>query len=250
MAKKIGMNITNNTSTSRFLSLINKDDDRYSSLSLKEEKKMINDNINNREKINELLILHNMKLVTHLCKKYNSTSFDYDEMIASGMEGLTIAATRFNIKANTKFSTYAAFWIRKYILKQFYDKHNSNINSKAISINNTFDSSDESKTTFENIINSQMIDDTNIRTSPLEIISNNNSLEIYKNILNHIYTNEFDDIDKKIFEMYFINRLTLNTISKHINKSIAAIVHRKTKILKQLKNILSDKYNIYTYTDI
>lgn len=63
----------------------------------------------------ETLIMHNMRLVVHVAKRY-SQSVDQDELISIGSVGLIKAVKTFNIEKSTQFSTYAAKCIDNEIL--------------------------------------------------------------------------------------------------------------------------------------
>jgi RNA polymerase primary sigma factor len=64
--------------------------------------------------INEL-VLHNLKFVVLLANKFIGMGLNIDDLIQEGNRGLIEAAKRFTPDKNTKFITYAQFWIRKYL---------------------------------------------------------------------------------------------------------------------------------------
>lgn len=61
------------------------------------------------------LILENRGLVIHYAKQY-AANLSMDDRIGEGMVGLTIAAQRYSPNEQTKFSTYASFWIKSRLL--------------------------------------------------------------------------------------------------------------------------------------
>lgn len=63
----------------------------------------------------EVLISHNLRLVAHIVKKYN-TSGEADDLISVGSIGLIKAINTFQYGKNTQFSTYAARCIENEIL--------------------------------------------------------------------------------------------------------------------------------------
>jgi RNA polymerase sigma factor (sigma-70 family) len=81
-----------------------------------------NDNIYD-EKIAELF-----PLVRSLAKKYSSNSHDIDDLVQEGIIGVIKAVDNFDETKATKFSTYAVFWIKKYIL-DYLNRHYSAIHS-------------------------------------------------------------------------------------------------------------------------
>lgn len=64
--------------------------------------------------LNEL-VLHNLKFVVLLANKFIGMGLNIDDLIQEGNKGLIEAAKRFTSDKDTKFITYAQFWIRKYL---------------------------------------------------------------------------------------------------------------------------------------
>ena len=63
------------------------------------------------------LILSNLKLVVKIALGYYNTYLNVRDLIQEGNIGLMQAVRKYNPYKGTKFSTYASFWIRAYILK-------------------------------------------------------------------------------------------------------------------------------------
>lgn len=63
-----------------------------------------------------LLIEHNLRLVAHISKKYESTGDDPDDLISIGTIGLMKAVNTFDMDKGTKLATYAARCIDNEIL--------------------------------------------------------------------------------------------------------------------------------------
>ena len=62
------------------------------------------------------LIEHNMRLVSHIVKKYYSTFPDPDELLSVGSLGLIKAIDTFKYDAGTRFATYGAKCVQNAIL--------------------------------------------------------------------------------------------------------------------------------------
>lgn len=60
-----------------------------------------------------LLIEHNLRLVSHIVRKYYSTQKCQDDLVSIGSIGLIKAVDSFNPESGTKFATYAARCIQK-----------------------------------------------------------------------------------------------------------------------------------------
>jgi RNA polymerase sigma-32 factor len=67
------------------------------------------------------LVMSNLKLVVKIALEYYSTYLNILDLIQEGNVGLLHAVKKYNPYKSTKFSTYASFWIRAYILKYIMD---------------------------------------------------------------------------------------------------------------------------------
>ena len=70
------------------------------------------------EDARQKLILHNLRLVAHIVRKYYSTSKNQDDLVSIGTIGLVKAVDSFNIDNGARFATYAAKCIQNSILSQ------------------------------------------------------------------------------------------------------------------------------------
>lgn len=64
----------------------------------------------------ELLILHNLRLVAHIAKKYNSIQKDMEELISIGTVGLIKAILSYDAEKSIRLATYASRCIENEIL--------------------------------------------------------------------------------------------------------------------------------------
>lgn len=64
------------------------------------------------------LIEHNLRLVAHICKKFESSGIDKDDLISIGTIGLIKAINSFSQDRGTRLATYAARCIENEILMQ------------------------------------------------------------------------------------------------------------------------------------
>ena len=62
------------------------------------------------------LILHNLRLVSHIVRKYYSGAPNGEDLVSIGTLGLVKAVDTFKVKSGTKFATYAARCIQNEIL--------------------------------------------------------------------------------------------------------------------------------------
>ena len=82
------------------------------------------------------LILHNLRLVSHIVRKYYSTAPDQVDLISIGTIGLIKAVDSFNVHNGAKFATYAAKCIQNEILMHFRSRKKLAVE---VSINETID---------------------------------------------------------------------------------------------------------------
>ena len=78
------------------------------------------------------LIEHNLRLVAHIVKKFDSRSVDQDDLISIGTIGLIKGIDSFSASHGTKITTYCARCIENEILMYF---RSNNKNEKNISLN-------------------------------------------------------------------------------------------------------------------
>ena len=88
------------------------------------------------EAARQRLILHNLRLVSHIVRKYYATARNQEDLVSIGTIGLVKAVDSFRVSNGAKFATYGAKCIQNEIQMYFraQKKH-----STEISINETID---------------------------------------------------------------------------------------------------------------
>ena len=99
------------------------------SLSATEEKMYVQKMQAGDEEAKNILIEHNLRLVAHVCKKYNNTNVDQDDLISIGSIGLIKGINSYNPEKSIKLSTYISKCIDNEIL--MYLRSNKKTNSEA-----------------------------------------------------------------------------------------------------------------------
>lgn len=101
-------------------------------LTKEEEEKCIEQFLNGDTEARRKLIEHNLRLVAHIVKKYDSKIEDSDDLISIGTIGLIKGVDSFSNKHGTRITTYCARCIENEILMYF---RSNNKNLKNVSLN-------------------------------------------------------------------------------------------------------------------
>ena len=88
------------------------------------------------EKARQRLITHNLRLVSHIVRKYYSTAKNPEDLVSIGTVGLVKAVDSFRVENGAKFATYAAKCIQNEILMFF--RAQKKLTSE-VSLNETID---------------------------------------------------------------------------------------------------------------
>ena len=96
-----------------------------SPLSQERERECLEKLKQNDKEAREELILHNMRLVAHVTKKYVSSEEEMEELISIGTIGLIKAVSSFKADYGNRFATYAIRCIENEILMHFRSKKKS-----------------------------------------------------------------------------------------------------------------------------
>ena len=177
------------------------------------------------------LIEHNLRLVAHIVKKYDSKNEDTDDLISIGTIGLIKGVDSYSKKKNTRLTTYAARCIENEILMHF---RNNKKRSKDISINDSIGFDKEgNEITILDILKTPTPD------FALDIHKEDNITDLKK------YFNVLTDREKEIIvQRYGLNNndeITQKEIAKKlgISRSYVSRIEKRalTKILREfLKN--------------
>ena len=196
-------------------------------LSVEEEEKCIRKKLEGDSCSRNKLIEHNLRLVAHIAKKYESKYVDNDDLISIGTIGLIKGVDTFIPSKNVKITTYCARCIENEILMYF---RKNNKYSKDISINETVGyDKDGNEICIQDLIKCENID----FLEDIDLKDNINKLYKYIDVLN--------EREKKIIiDRYGLNNNTSNTqktISKKlgISRSYVSRIEKRalTKLLRE-----------------
>lgn len=183
-----------------------------------------------REARNQL-IEHNLRLVAHIVKKFDTKQNDQDDLISIGTIGLIKGVDSFSNKHGTKITTYCARCIENEILMYF---RSNNKNLKNISLNESvgFDK-DGNEITIVDILKAP-------RPDFLDEIDKKDNISLLKQYLN-ILTERERDILIRRYGLNNQQEQTQKAIAKEltISRSYVSRIEKRalTKILREfLKN--------------
>lgn len=245
--------IRGNQNTTKLIAELKKASSKYAPLSKDEEAKMIEENKHDREKLNDLLFMHNIRLVFNIAKKYMSKTDDFDAMVQDGMLGLAIAANNFDITRGVKFITYAMPWIKKKVLERFYIKENE-ITKRSVSLNAPSSSqkvNDGDDSNLEDYVNDCIDPSAYTLHSAHHQLQVNEQTQLCADLYDTIDKREdLSDTEKNIFIDLFYNREKSRDVQLKYGVTPKEVVNAKTKILKIMKNELVEKYGIHEFSDV
>lgn len=246
--------IQGNDNTTILANQLKNAEKQYPVLSKKQEQALIEKYKDDRDTLNNLLIMHNAKVVFNIAKKYKSKTDDFDSLIHDGFVGLAEAAKRFDITKNIKFLTYAYIWVRKYILAGFYAK-NIEVDKASISLD-AFTAHYQSKAT-ENSV--ELIDYVNNYIDPCytgiididDDLSAHEQTELCSNLLNDLNNDSsLSSLDKDVFIDIFYNREKTADIADKYDITRAEVNNIKHRVLTKCKNLLKTNYNITSFAQL
>ena len=106
-----------------------------------------------RREARQKLILHNLRLVSHIVRKYYATAKNQEDLVSIGTIGLCKAVDSFKIENGARFATYAAKCIQNEILMHFRSQKKL---SAEVSMNETIDvDRDGNPLTYTDVISSE-----------------------------------------------------------------------------------------------
>ena len=174
-----------------------------------------------------LLIEHNLRLVAHIVKKFDTKNVDQDDLISIGTIGLIKGIDSYSSEHGTKITTYCARCIENEILMYF---RANNKNAKNISLNEAVG--------FDKEGNEIAILDILKAPKPdfIEEITYKDNIEHLKNYM-HILTNREKDILMRRYGLNNQDEQTQKEIAKElkISRSYVSRIEKRalTKILRE-----------------
>lgn len=246
--------IKGNQNTTKLINELKHASKQYPTLSKAQEEELIREYSSDRDKLNSLLFMHNIRLVFNIAKKYMSKTDDFDSMVQDGMLGLAIAAKNFDTTRNVKFITYATPWVRKKVLERFYNRANEVI-KRTTSLDAPAQAAsklnDSDNALFESYVN-EYIDPSmsSVKTFQQQVSMNEQAqicADLYRELENDT---SLSAKEKKIFTELFYNKEKTKDIQLMYDVTARDLNAIKCKVLSKMRESLESKYGIHSFSDI
>ena len=225
----------------KFFSGISDKDDKFSILSKEEEQELIERLKDDRQELEKELVTHNIFLAIGFASKQQYRFRDFDELISLSMYGLRDAARNFDPSKGWRFNTYAVWYLKKHVLKQFYVKKEYAIaNRTAIFLDEPKQQNgdDNDGDFMYSTLNSQIepsVEEIYKSRGALDTIEKDEYGEHMKQMLNKVVdtvaTSSLSDTDKKIFSLAFIEGDNIKTISDELGISYNEVSKGRKRVL-------------------
>jgi len=204
-------------------------------LSLKEEEECIDKMLAGDTNARNKLIEHNLRLVAHIVKKFETKDTDTDDLISIGTIGLIKGIDSYNKEKATRITTYVARCIENEILMYF---RGNKKNGNNVSLNDSIGyDKDGNEINLMEVIkdNSEDIADS---------LHTKNNLELLNNYLKNLSKRE-REIIKKRYGLSLEKEQTQKEIAKELGISRSYVSRiEKRALMKILKEFIKGKNNL------
>ena len=179
----------------------------------------------------EELILHNMRLVAHVAKKYQSVEEDIEDLISIGTIGLLKAVSTFDFDFGNRFATYAIRCIENELLMHFRRSKKTKLE---VSLFEPIGTDKEGKQI--HLMEVLLVDDVDV-AHQMEI---HRDIDILKAHLDEVLTEREAMIIKKRYGLCGEQELTQREIAHNLGISRSYVSRIEKKALEKLKNLLTN----------
>ncbi len=195
-------------------------------LSAAKEKELLLKMKDGEKEARSTLIEHNLRLVSHIIKKYYSEYSEQEDLISIGTIGLIKAIDSFNAEKGTRLATYAARCIENEILMYFRSKKKDSSN---ISLNEPIDVDSEGNplTIIDTIYTEDTIsDDLDLKKKTAALYS----------FVEEIKDDREREIIIKRYGLYNTKEKTQKEIAKELGISRSYVSRIEKKVIEELRS--------------
>lgn len=181
---------------------------------------------NGDKKARELIIERNLRLVSHIIRKYYSTYQNADELLSVGSFGLIKAVDSFKSEYGTRFATYGAKCVQNEILMYFRSQKKQ---QNEVSINDTIDvDKDGNPLTYLDVISAE------------ENIADNIDLKIHTTKLLKLVKEVLDTREREIITLRYglegYKPLTQREVASYLKISRSYVSRIEKRALEKLRD--------------
>lgn len=200
-----------------------------SPLSQEEEKECLRKLKNGDQKAKEELILHNMRLVAHVAKKYQNDEDEIEDLISIGTIGLLKAVSTFDYNYGNRFATYAIRCIENELLMHF---RKSKKIKMEVSLFEPIGTDKEGKQI--HLMEVLLVDEVDV-AKQMEM---HRDIDLIKRHLDRVLSQREADIIKKRYGLCGESEMTQREIASSMGISRSYVSRIEKKALEKLKNML------------
>jgi len=200
-----------------------------SPLSQEEEKECLRKLKKGDQKAKEELILHNMRLVAHVAKKYQNDEDELEDLISIGTIGLLKAVSTFDYSYGNRFATYAIRCIENELLMHF---RKSKKLKMEVSLFEPIGTDKEGKQI--HLMEVLLVDEVDV-AKQMEI---HRDIDLIKKYLDKVLSTREAYIIKKRYGLCGEREMTQREIADSMGISRSYVSRIEKKALEKLKNML------------
>lgn len=200
-----------------------------SPLSQEEEKHCLERYRQGDLKAKEELILHNMRLVAHVAKKYQSGEEEVEDLISIGTIGLLKAVSTFDFNYGNRFATYAIRCIENELLMHFRRTKKTKME---ISLFEPIGTDKEGKQI--HLVEVLLVDEMDVSKQ----MEQNRDIALIKQYMNQVLTEREACIIKKRYGLFGEKELTQREIASSLGISRSYVSRIEKRALEKLKSVL------------
>ena len=177
------------------------------------------------------LVEHNMRLVAHVAKKYQSSEEEMEDLISIGTIGLLKAVSTFDYDFGNRFATYAIRCIENELLMHF---RRSKKTKMEVSLFEPIGTDKEGKQI--HLMEVLLVDDVDV-AKQMEV---HRDVDILKHHLDEVLTKREALIIKKRYGLFGEEEQTQREIAKSLGISRSYVSRIEKRALEKLKTLLSN----------
>lgn len=179
----------------------------------------------------EELILHNMRLVAHVAKKYQSNEEEIEDLISIGTIGLLKAVSTFDYNFGNRFATYAIRCIENELLMYFRKNKKTKVE---VSLFEPIGTDKEGKQI--HLLEVLLVDDIDVSKQ----MEKNRDIHLIKAHIDEVLSEREALIIKKRYGLFGERELTQREIATSMGISRSYVSRIEKRALEKLKSLLQE----------